>query len=67
MNRLLTIAKLFGLCLLSHLALNASAQNFNAQKSSVWETQNFQFQNGQTMPSLKLGYTTWEILKTRPF
>ena len=58
MNRLLTIVKLFGLCLFSHLAFSASAQNFNAQKSGVWETQNFQFQNGQSMPSLKLGYTT---------
>jgi homoserine O-acetyltransferase len=58
MNRLLTIVKLFGLCLFSLLAFSASAQNFNAQKSGVWQTQNFQFENGQSMPSLKLGYTT---------
>ncbi len=58
MTRLLTIAKIFGLCLLSLLSFNAAAQNFNAQKSGVWETQNFQFQNGQSLPNLKLGYTT---------
>jgi homoserine O-acetyltransferase len=42
----------------SLLCLSASAQNFYEQKVGTWESKNFQFHNGQTLPSVTLGYTT---------
>lgn len=44
--------------LFSQCCLQASAQNFHAQKTGTWETKDFQFHNGQSLPILKLGYTT---------
>ncbi|NDE05231.1 MAG: alpha/beta fold hydrolase [Flavobacteriia bacterium] len=45
-------------CLSALFNLGATAQNFYAQKTGVWETKNFQFHTGETLPSVKLGYTT---------
>lgn len=58
MKLLLKSISYFLFFFLSQIGASAMAQNFHLQKTGTWETKDFQFHNGQTLPSLKLSYTT---------
>lgn len=58
MKKAVYLCQVFLFFLATQFGLSANAQSFYAQKVGVWETKNFQFHNGQTLPELKLGYTT---------
>jgi homoserine O-acetyltransferase len=58
MKSLIKTLQYFLLVFCFQIGLNAWAQNYHLQKVGIWETKNFQFHNGQSLPTLKLGYTT---------
>lgn len=58
MKNLIKHIQVLLLGMLALTCINSSAQNFHAYNVGIWEAKNFQFHNGQTLPSVKLGYTT---------
>jgi homoserine O-acetyltransferase len=58
MQKFSKLIQLFVFIIFSQLCLSAYAQNFYGQKVGTWESKDFQFHNGQTLPSVKLAYTT---------